>query len=303
MKIGILTNEQYANAQKGSVGSSRIRCNWLLPYFPEAQEFRIGIKYDAIIFQKAYFTDYMKVYDGTKILDVCDPDWMDGKPVIEAAELCDAVTVSSRGLHDYLSKILQKPVYLIEDRVDPAQHLQKKVHSGRAQGAVWFGYHQNQQVLDAVLPTLKRLGLRLTVISDLPYFPSAAIQDVDKGWISAYVKNVKFDQETVNDEIIGGGDFVLNNRPDTGKFKYKSDNKTVIAWALGMPVAKTAEDVEAFLSEEARVAEAEKRVAEVSELWTSDISVRQYQDVIRGCQERKRAGESVPAVSGREAHI
>ena len=287
MKIGILSNEQWANAQKGSVGSSRIRVKWPLHYWPEAEEFKIGKKYDAIIFQKAYFIDFMKVYDGVKILDLCDPDWMEGKPVVEAIELCDAVTVSSLGLFEYVEKITKKPVFYVPDRVDVVIHSQKKVHEGRAKSAVWFGYHHNQITIDAVIPTLKRLGLTLTVISDLPYYPQSSIEGVDKLWITHNVKNIKFDSETINDELVAGGDFILNYRPETGKFRFKSDNKTLIAWALGMPVVRSSEDIERFMDPEERKREVEARQLEIAQKWTVDKSVAEYRNVIRLCIEKR----------------
>jgi len=292
MKVGILSNEQYTNAQKNSVGSSRIRCTWVCRHWPEAEAFKIGKKYDAVIFQKAYFLDYLKVYDGIKILDMCDPDWMEGRPVVEAAELVDAVTVSSKGLHNYLTQILSKPVYYVPDTVDLDLHPQKKTHEGRARGVVWFGYHHNQPVVDQALPALKRLGLQLTVISDMPYYPTATIQGVDKEWISANVRNIKFDPDTLNEEILAGGDMVLNNRPDEGKFRFKSDNKTVIAWALGMPVAKVVEDVEHFMDPINRQAEAVVRLDEVKREWTSARTVREYKDVIADCRARRAADVS-----------
>jgi hypothetical protein len=287
MKVAILSNEQYTNQQKNTVGSTRIRSTWVLKHWPEAEEFKIGVKYDAIIFQKAYFLDYLRIYDGIKILDICDPDWMEGRPVVEAAALCDAVAVSSEGLLKYLDGILSTPVYYVPDTFDPMSHREKKEHAGRAKECVWFGYHHNQVVLDSVLPTLKRLGLTLTVISDLPYFPTSAIHGVDKGWLAANIKNVKFDPDTLNEEIIMGGDMVLNNRTDEGKFRYKSDNKTIIAWALGMPVAKTAEDVDRFMDHDARVFEANKRVTEVYENWTSERTVHEYKQIITDIAAKK----------------
>lgn len=292
MKIGILSNEQYTNAQKNSVGSSRIRCSWVCRNWPEAEEFKIARKYDAIIFQKAYFLEYLKVYDGIKILDICDPDWMEGKQVVEAAELCDAVTVSSKGLFDYLRLVLNKPVYYVPDTVDMSLHTQKKVHEGYARNVVWFGYHQNHSVLDQTLSALKRLGLGLTVISDAVYYPSQGITGVDKQWINTHVKNVKFDPETINDEIVAGGDIVLNNRPENGKFKFKSDNKTIIAWALGMPVAKTSDDLERFMTQAAREDEVKRCLQEVEKEWTSARTVREYTNVIEDCRKRRAANVS-----------
>lgn len=277
----------FVNAQKDSIGSSRIRCKWLLPYWPEAEEFKIAVKYDAIIFQKAYFLEYLKIYDGIKILDLCDPDWMEGKPVVQTLDMCDAVTVSSQGLYDYLKKITSKPIYLIPDRVDLNAHTEKKIHDGPARSAVWFGYHHNQSVIDGVLPTLKRLGLSLTVISDLPYMPQSAVEGIDKTWLTSRIKNIKYDPQTINEEIINGGDFVLNNRPNSGKFIFKSDNKTIIAWALGMPVAKDAEDVERFMDQAERVKEAELRYTEVKEKHTTNISVVEYMNAIKDIQTKR----------------
>ncbi len=294
MRVGILSNEQFTNAPKNTTGSTRIRCTWPLRYWPEAEEFKIGVKYDAVIFQKAYFTDYLKVYDGIKILDLCDPDWMEGKPVVECAAMCDAVTVSSKGLYDYLSDILTVPVYLVPDTVDLAEHYQKKTHEGRARKVVWFGYHHNQQVIDQTLPALKRLGLGITVISDLPYYPYAAIEGVDKKWIDANIKNVLFDPDTINDELVAGGDFVLNNRPEVGKFVYKSDNKTLIAWALGMPVAKTVEDCERFMDEDERRKEAAFAAEEIKS-WASERTVREYKDVIERAVASSRTSEKARA--------
>ena len=290
MKIGILSNEKWTNAQKNSIGSSRIRVTWPLHYWQDAEEFKIGVKYDVVVFQKAYFTEYMKYFDGVKILDLCDPDWIDGKPVVEAIELCDAVTVASPGLYGYVKKLTTKPVFYIPDRVDLEAHQERKNHEGRARSAVWFGYHHNQQVLDAVLPTIKRLGLDLTVISDLPYTPQSSIQGVDKVWINHHVKNVKYDPETVNQEIIAGGDFLINYRPEAGKFVFKSENKTLIGWAIGMPVAKTSEDFDRFMDPYERRKEAEMRLQEVVDNWTSDKSVREYVDVISICL-RTREGQ------------
>lgn len=272
MKVGVFTNEMWENRQADSIGSSRIRGTWLVNNWPDAEIFEIGKKYDAIIFQKAYFLRLMKAYDGIKILDLCDPDWMSGRPVAECIQHCDAVTCSSKALVDFVKNLTDKPVVYIEDRVDMSVHAQKKEHKGEATGAVWFGYHNNQELLDGVLPTIKRLGLTLTVISDMPYVYRGSTQGVDEAWAKHNIVNVRYDQKSINEGIIHNGDFVLNPQPRHGKYRFKSMNKTLISWALGMPVAKDVAHVERFMHEDHRRQEAEKRLEEVRNVWSVEIA-------------------------------
>lgn len=280
MKIGILTMELHENRARNSVGSSRIRGNWLINHWPEAELFKIGTKYDVVIFQKAYHMEYMKIFPGIKILDLCDPDWLEGKPVKQCIDLCDAVVTSSEALAQFCRRMTDKPVVFIDDRVDLDLHRERKVHTKPAEGVVWFGYHGNHQVLDSALATLKRMGLKLTVISDLPYYPGSAVAGIEEAWFQKNVRNIKFDAETINQDIIDSGDVVLNPKLDSGRFKYKSENKTYIAWALGMPVAFDSEDLARLMDPVARQAEADLRRKEVEEKYRTEISVEQYKDLI-----------------------
>lgn len=291
MKIGIMTNEAFENRQKNSVGSSRIRCNWVVNNWPEAELFKIGVKYDVVIYQKAYFIKHAEVFDGIKILDMCDPDWLDQKPVVEMINLCDVVTTSSEKLAEYIKTITDKPVSCVPDRVDMQFFQDKKEHSGHAKDVVWFGYSGNHKMIDSVLMTLKRLSLSLTVISEAPYYPSSKSEGIEDDWIKRNLKNIKYDHEFINKDIIDSGDIVINPKSETGKFKFKSDNKTLISWALGMPVAETSIDLEKFMNEEDRKKEAESRLVEVKEKWTSDKSVKEFKDIIKSIDERKRSAK------------
>ena len=272
--------EAYECRQKDSVGSSRIRGTWLTKYWPEAEIFQIGKKYDAVIFQKAYFERYMKEYDGIKILDICDPDWLDGRPIKACVELCDAVTCSSVALKEFLESITDKPVHYIPDRMDLDYYPKQKIHKGRARSVVWFGYSNNHKLIDSCLFTLARLGLSLTVISDHPYMPPANVQGIDNDWINENLTNIKYDQDTVNHEILESGDIVINPKIEDGRFKYKSDNKTYTAWALGIPVATNSDELEALVEEEARIKEADKRLAEIKKFYHTQLSVDQYKEII-----------------------
>lgn len=279
MKVGIFSFEAYENRQKDTVGSSRIRCQWLMNHWPDAEPYKIGKKYDAIIFQKVYFPRLMKEYQGIKILDMCDPDWLDGKAVKESIDLCDAVTTSSQGLQEFISKMTDKPVIWIDDRIDLDLHKERKQHVGLAKTAIWYGYHNNHKMIDGTLSTLQRLGLELTVISDMPYYPTKSVAGVEEEWLLKNIKNIKYDPNCINADLISG-DIVMNPKSDQGKFKFKSENKTHIAWALGMPVAKDAEQLEYFMDPEARQRESVKRLQEVAELHDVKLSVKQYQDLI-----------------------
>jgi adenylate kinase family enzyme len=285
-QIAMLTMERYENRPKDSVGSSRIRGRWLMKYWDEIEEYRIGREYKAIIFQKAYFPRYMKIFNGIKILDMCDPDWLEQKPVRETIDLCDAVVVATEPLREFIAQMTDKPVIVIPDRVDMDELRDKKQHEGTARTAVWFGYSSNHKVIDSCLMTLKRLNMQLTVVSELPYYPTASVADISQEWIRANITNVKYDQRMINQDILSG-DIVLNPKIDSGRFRFKSENKTLIAWALGMPVAKDSEDLERFVSEEERTKEAKIRLDEIQSNHLVQKSVQQYKELINDLFAKK----------------
>ena len=277
--------ESYEHRQKGQVGSSRIRGEWLLNHWPEAEAYKIGQKYDAVIFQKAYWPEWLRSFQGIKIFDICDPDWIDGKPVKECFELCDYVTTSTEALAEFIRTITDKPVECIPDRIDIGEHTGKKEHNGRAKRAVWFGYHHNQKTIDQCLSTLQRLGLDLTVISDMPYYPESRVQGVDDDWIKDHVVNIKYDYATICQDLIQGGDMLINPRLEEGRFKFKSNNKSVTAWALALPVAQDADDMERFMDEGERSKEAVEKLREVAEKYDVRQSVARYNAIIASIQK------------------
>lgn len=289
MKIGILTMELHENRQPNTVGSSRIRGTWLARAWSEAEIFRIGQAYDVVVYQKAYHLEHMKHFEGVKILDLCDPDWLEGKPVIEAIGHCDAVTTSTEALAEYLRELTEKPVVCVPDRIDLAEHQGRKVHQGKARGVVWFGYSSNQKVIDQCLTTLKRLGLQLTVLSDLPYAPEAGVQGIDESWVADNVRNIRYDYPSFAQELVANGDIVINPRLESGRFKFKSNNKSLTSWALGMPVAQDADDLERFMDETARKDEAAARYAEILKDWNVTASVEQYKTIVQDVLAKRAA--------------
>lgn len=273
MKIGFILADTYYN--KRNLASSRIRGRWLIKYWKEAEEFISAKKYDVIIFQKTYWVEYAKNFKGIKILDICDPDWLEGHQIKEMIENVDAVVCSTYNLRDFIKQMTDKPVVVIPDRQDLEYLKEKKLHRGRAKSVVWYGYSHNAYVLKQSLPYLAKLGLSLIIISerfDTIVAGTDYVNKVKEKWI-------KWDLNKVNRDIIKA-DIVLLPQPFLRKDRFKSNNKTTNAWALGMPVAKTFDDLKRFLSEEERKKEAEKRLKEVKEKWDVRFSVEDYKNLI-----------------------
>ena len=88
---GIVTPSHLSPAL--SLGSTRIRVNWPLKHWPEAEHFQPGRRYSALIFQKVFRVDFARDFVGVKILDLCDPVFLKERPIVEAMlSRCDAVS-------------------------------------------------------------------------------------------------------------------------------------------------------------------------------------------------------------------
>jgi len=278
MEIAIISMEQYENRERGSVGSSRIRAEWVAKYWDKAELYQLGKKYDVLIFQKAYWQDMVKSFDGLKIFDLCDPDWLDNRPVVEMIRYCHGVVTSTEALAKQIRKfdIGDIPVVCVPDRVDLEWSVPRHPkHEGKAEKVVYYGYYHNTKVLDATVDPLKKRGLKLVVIADQPYHGNDEF--------------IKWDTEIVNQEIIKNDIVLLPDAPSSDyRFQFKSNNKTIQAWALRMPVAKTAKDLDRFMNGEEREREAERRFREVEKSWDVKLSVREWGEFVKVADEYRR---------------
>jgi len=274
MKISFLLFENYW--QRKNIGSSRIRGHWLLKHIPEAEIYKQGGKYDVIYFQKVYWKEMIREFKGIKILDICDPDWLDGMEVVEIFNNVNAITTSTEKLAEDIRKMTKTPVYFIPDGVDFESLPEPKKHIGKAKKVCWFGYIHNSSILDPTLMKLRNLGLTLRVISEGNYNTS-----------ECSVENVKWKIETVNQDI-QECDIVIMPEYLSGRGLYKSQNKTYQAWSLGMPVAKTAKDLERFMDANERNKEAEEKYKWVKENCDVKNSAKQLMDIINQCIAKKK---------------
>ena len=285
MKVSILSWEKYNWRPFGSIGSSMIRARWLTEKWPEASEWKHGDKFDAIILQKVYWMDMVKDFDGVKILDMCDPDWTKSEStnckLVEISQYINAITCSTDALRDVIKRIIKHiPVITIPDRLNLDYFTIKKEHKEPAKSVVWFGYyHKAKEVLNQVIPSLKKRNLSLYVISN-----SNFIADNDYG---VEISNIMWEPNNAFMDI-QSGDFVINPSSPLGDLRYKSNNKTLIAWALGMPVVNTAEEMDRFLDPLERQKEATIRIKEIQEKWSIEESIKQYKDLICLIQKKKK---------------
>lgn len=265
--------EKFDNRKANSVGSSRIRGRWLLPYWSEAEEFIIGKQYDVIIFQKVYWEEMMKEFTGIKILDLCDPDWLEGRDVFRFIDLADAVVTSTAVLADFILRMRpNKKVVVIPDRIDLKEHSTRQPHDGVAEKVVWFGYYNSVRYLEKTFDHLIERGLELTIISDKFYEPSLMYQTLK-------LKNLSYEYPRIHNDI-NKADIVLLPEPTDERGRFKSNNKILTAWALGMPVARTPEDLDKFETAAERNKEAALRRKEIERDYDVKFSVEDYRKLI-----------------------
>jgi hypothetical protein len=283
---GFCAMEKFDNRPTNSVGSSRIRVRWLLHYWEEAEEYIMGKKYEVLIFQKVYWENMMRFFEGIKIIDLCDADWLEGKPVFEFIDLADATVTSTQALADYIQKLRPNAlVKCIPDRVYlPEMVPIKTKHEGFLRKLAWFGYSHNAQYLLSTFDDIISHNLELTVISNNPYDVPLAYRGRLK------LENVPYDYNTLGKELMKY-DAVLMPAPfGDEKSRYKSNNKVLQAWALGMPVITLPQDLERFNDPLERKKESELRLKEIKEKWDCRFSVDEYKDLIKEIKERKKHG-------------
>lgn len=272
-KTGLISFQNYHGRTKGKIGSSVIRVDWLLNHWKEAEEWGEGKKFDNMIFQKVYWQTFMEDYKGIKILDLCDPDWLGGDLKLkEISEYVDAFTCSSQGLTDFVKDKVDRPCITVPDRVNLDLFPVQKSHFERAKTVVWFGYLKNgSKMLDSLLPLLAHHNLSLLIVSDTPYRTSMSF--------GVNIHNINWIPQSAYYDI-QQGDMVINPVSKFGRFKYKSNNKTVISWALGLPVAENEDDLVRFIDPEERNKEVKEKFEIVKKEYDVNLSIAQYKNLI-----------------------
>lgn len=273
------TFEQFHN--KKNVGSTKIRVHNLIKYWDDADLYKYGENPEVLIFQKVYMTqDYRmpKYFKGLKILDICDPDWLDGALIKETVDVMDGVVCPTENIAKFIRQLTDKPVKVIKDRFD-LDKFTKKEHEGKTTKVVWFGYMHNAEILKFTMPSLENRNLQLIVVSN---------QDPQAwGWVMEDPEKYKdkytfyaWREQTAYKQIQEADICVLpkGGRPQD---KFKSENKTTIARLLGLPVATNADELDALMTAEARIQEVDKWYDKTRMEFDCKKSVQEYQDFIK----------------------
>lgn len=281
MVVRFFTMEQFHN--KKDVGSTRIRVHNLIKHWPEAALYRYGEKADVMIFQKVYCTYDYKFpahYPGVRILDVCDVDWKDTPDIYikETIDAMDAVVVPTDSMRQLIAGMTDTPVHVIKDRFDLSEFPERKRHKGMAKHAAWFGYSHNAELLKFAVASLEKRGMRLTVISNDD--PAAWRWADDPEAFQDLYTYVKYDQATVYSEL-QKADLVILPKGYRPEDKFKSENKTVIAQLLGLPVAQDAEELDQLATARARNYVIDEIYDALYEEYNCRKSVEEYHQLIK----------------------
>lgn len=272
---GIVPFTYFLNAEK-KAGSTFLRVDGLVENAPDFEYYQHGRQYDNLIFQKAYWIEFMELFKGPKILDLCDPDWINANiDIVAISSLVHAITCSSAQLTDIVKRLLPgKMVFHVPDRLNFRLFPEEgKQHQGTAKKAVWFGFiHNAYETLPQLLPSIIKNKLELTIIADKPYSKDDGIKELNPAFI-------RYHHATAYNHI-SNADMVLNPRSDKALYKYKSNNKSLIGWKFGLPVAVTNEDVDRFIHPDERNKEIHARIELVNAEYNILQSAQQYRDIL-----------------------
>jgi hypothetical protein len=258
------------------IASTDLRVEPIIRRHTDFEKWVHGRKYDNLIFQQTFWKEMAMLFRGPKIIDICDPDWIKyDVQIVEQALPVDAITCSSAELRDLVKRYFpDKIAEHVPDRFDfsffPEPH---GLHQGKAKKAVWFGFiHNAHETLPQLAPVIRKSGLELLIIANAPYSQKDEILALNPHFVSY--------EHYLSRQHIAESDMLLNPRSDRASFRYKSNNKSVIAWKLRVPVAVTGDDIARFIDPDERNREAEKYEFVENE-YDIEKSVQQYQDIFR----------------------
>ncbi len=227
--------------------SARLRAFWLEPYLdciiaePDDQgRFEIPSDARAYVFSKALNHDGMRhLRDNGALIfwDCCDPVWWFGDHS-ETVKTIHAATFSNDALRsDFVRTFPGVKTYTIPDRLELSHYDQQREHKERSfLRLIWFGLWYNRFPIYGALSALERarkmfnFDFSLTICDDRPDKPLEYETDVPITY-----QRWKLDEEA---RTLAAHDLAILPPYPPPWGELKSNNKTLSAWAAGLPVTK-----------------------------------------------------------------
>jgi len=246
MKIGFLKNGSIVTA------STRIRVDYVLPYMKDAiaSNNPSDLKdCDVIIFQKRYkeedcrWARFFKKCNKKVIFDLTDPVWDKDYPAVYfpithdkeeyfnmMIQLSDCITFPTFKLESmFLETFGKYNTKVVLDRIDLSLHQYPKVHEDKKQYIIlWHGTKFSISHIDLVRNDLEKLAKEVNFKLVIIYEKGG---EQLKPFKNFEVEYKIWDINTINQEILNA-DITINPHPENS---YKSNNKCVKSWALGVP--------------------------------------------------------------------
>lgn len=200
---------------------------------------------DVIIFEKVHGLKFnqialeMKKMGSSIVYDACDPEWIGQNPIANFAKemilnIADLVTVPTQKMSQEIMTIAHEigskvPVEIVEDCLDEEYHSRWKMFHDpvKTPVVVWFG-NGTIDALQFYIPTLE------WIFNQIPF----ELRIIDNGRTRVETKIPtsyrKWELETFVDEMVQC-DIAFNPKKPTIVDSMKSSNKTISAWACGLP--------------------------------------------------------------------
>lgn len=285
-KVAIKLGDSYGKERRGYLASSRIRGHNLSKYWRECDDFfypeefnqtseeffdprnqfKILKDYDVVIFNKTYEWRVAKMLNENGqivIVDMCDPDHLlthssqqRVNDCISTLEYATAVVVNGQEMKDSVNEVYKGEIHIIPDRMDLEGLPQKTNHSENLEKVVWYGYSENLRVLEPYLKDIIDMGLEITVISD-KFFDNLLIAGCKHKPQDKITFKV-WHPDTINEQILSHDAVFIGDDLDPYFSKFKSNNRAMTGYSLGMPVAWDIDDLNRLKSKSTRELDAKE---------------------------------------------
>jgi hypothetical protein len=275
--------------------STRIRVRWAVKHnsnFIMAEDFNDLVQCNGVVFQTRFappdivLAKKLKLANRFIIFDLTDPQWdlehyvdsIDGN-FAQMVNLADLITVPTQVLKDYfLKQFPNKEVDVIKDRLDLDIYDKLKLHRPREQYQIlWTGSYCNLCSMELARKDLEKLGqeFKIKLLCIYDQIHNYRIKPFD----NIKVETMEWTNDLVINELLRS-DLSINPKFDNHWKSYKSDNKTMMAWSLGIPCVERNfyKEIKKYLSDhDLRNKEANIQRAIIEKEYDSKLTMQEWE--------------------------